>query len=256
MTRLQLTAAALRVELGGVPVLNGVSLDFQPGWTAIVGRNGAGKSTLLRALGGLLPLSGGAVQLGDRLLHEWAPRERGQRIAWLAQQGESQGELTVRELVALGRLPHLGLLGAAGAADEAIVDAALRATECEAWPQRRLHELSGGERQRVLLARVLAVQAPVLLLDEPTTHLDPPHQVAMVRLLGALAREHTVVSVLHDLPLALRADRLVVLHEGRVRAQGAHDDPAVHAALVAVFEGAIRIERMGTRYCALPDLGD
>ena len=256
MTSVQLTAAALWVELGGAPVLNGVSLVLQPGWTAIVGRNGAGKSTLLRALGGLLPFVGGAVQLEGRALHEWTPRERGQRIAWLAQQGESQGELTVREVVALGRLPHLGLLGASGAADEAIVDAALRATECDAWPQRRLHELSGGERQRVLLARVLAVQAPVLLLDEPTTHLDPPHQVAMVRLLGTLAREHTVVSVLHDLPLALRADRLVVLHEGRVHAQGAHDDPAVHAALVAVFEGAIRIERMGSRFCALPDLGD
>ena len=256
MTTVQLTAAALRVELGGVPVLNGVSLDLRPGWTAIVGRNGAGKSTLLRALGGLLPIVGGAVQLAGRPLHDWTPRERGQRIAWLAQQGESQGELTVREVVALGRLPHLGLLGAASAADEAIIDAALRATECDAWPQRRLQELSGGERQRVLLARVLAVRAPVLLLDEPTTHLDPPHQVALVKLLGTLAREHTVVSVLHDLPLALRADRLVVLHEGRVQAQGAHDDPMVHAALVAVFEGAIRIERMGTRFYALPDLGD
>ena len=108
----------------------------------------------------------------------------------------------------------------------------------------------------MLLSRVLAVQSPVLLLDEPTTHLDPPHQVALVKLLGSLARERTVVSVLHDLPLALRADRLVVLHEGRVRAQGAHDDPAVHAALVAVFEGAVRIERLGARFCALPDLGD
>jgi len=256
MTGVQLTAAALRVELGGKPVLNGVSLVLQPGWTAIVGRNGAGKSTLLRALGGLLPFVGGTVQLRGRPLHDWTPRERGLRIAWLAQQGESQGELTVREVVALGRLPHLGLLGSATAADEAIVDAALRATECDAWPLRRLHELSGGERQRVLLARVLAVQAPVLLLDEPTTHLDPPHQVAVVKLLSTLARERTVVSVLHDLPLALRADRLVVLHEGRVKAQGAHDDPAVHAALVAVFEGAVRIERLGTRFCALPDLGD
>jgi iron complex transport system ATP-binding protein len=96
----------------------------------------------------------------------------------------------------------------------------------------------------------------VLLLDEPTTHLDPPHQIALVRWLTRLAHTHTVVSVLHDLPLALRADRLVVLHEGRVHTQGTHDDPAVHAALVAVFEGAIRIERMGLRFCALPDLGD
>jgi iron complex transport system ATP-binding protein len=108
----------------------------------------------------------------------------------------------------------------------------------------------------VLLARVLAVQAPVLLLDEPTTHLDPPHQVALVRLLHTLARDRTVVSVLHDLPLALRADRLVVLHEGRVHAQGASADPVVHAALVDVFEGAIRIEPFGDHHVALPDLGD
>jgi iron complex transport system ATP-binding protein len=251
-----LRADNVHIELGGRPVLNGVSLDFQRGWTAIVGRNGAGKSTLLRALGGLLPLARGAVHLAGKPLAEWSPRERGQQIAWLAQQGESQGDLTVREVVALGRLPHLGLFAAPAAADEALIDAALAATECDAWPQRRLHELSGGERQRVLLARVLAVQAPVLLLDEPTTHLDPPHQTALVRLLARLAHTHTVVSVLHDLPLALRADRLVVLHEGRVHTQGPHDDPAVHAALIDVFEAAIRIERMGARFCAVPDLGD
>ena len=256
MNTVSLNADKLRVELGGRPVLNGVSLDFQRGWTAIDGRNGAGKSTLLRALGGLLPLAGGSVQLADRPLADWTARERGQRVAWLAQQADSQGDLTVREVVALGRLPHLGLFAAPAAADDALIDAALAATECDAWPQRRLHELSGGERQRVLLARVLAVQAPVLLLDEPTTHLDPPHQTALVRLLTRLAHTHTVVSVLHDLPLALRADRLVVLHEGRVFAQGVHDDPAVHAALVAVFERAIRIERLGARFCALPDLGD
>jgi iron complex transport system ATP-binding protein len=251
-----LEAADLRVVLGGVTVLDGVSLALRPGWTAIVGRNGAGKSTLLRALGGLLPLAGGLVRLSGRDIAGWTARERGQRIAWLAQQGESQGDLTVAELVALGRLPHLGLFGAATAADEAIVDTALAATECNGFRARRLHELSGGERQRVLLARLLAVRAPVLLLDEPTTHLDPPHQVAVVKLLTALAREHTVVSVLHDLPLALRADRLVVLHQGRVQAQGTHDDPAVHAALVAVFEGAIRIQRMGMRFYSLPDLGN
>ena len=93
-------------------------------------------------------------------------------------------------------------------------------TECSAWAQRRLQQLSGGERQRGLLARALAVNAPVLLLDEPTTHLDPPHQVAVVRLLQRLAATRTVVSVLHDLPLALQADRVVVMREGRVLADG------------------------------------
>ena len=250
----RLSAQGLTVQLGGRTVLDAVSLDLDPGWTAIVGRNGAGKSTLLRALAGLLPHSGGSVHLAGRPLASASARERGRQIAWLAQQGEAQGDLTVREVVALGRLPHLGLLGAATADDDAIVEAALAATECTEWAQRRLHELSGGERQRALIARVLAVQAPVLLLDEPTAHLDPPHQVALVKLFATLAREHTVVSVMHDLSLALRADRLVLLHDGRVRARGAGNDPHVHAAIEAVFEGSVRIERVGAHHHALPNL--
>jgi iron complex transport system ATP-binding protein len=115
--------------------------------------------------------------------------------------------------------------------------------------------LSGGERQRCLLARALAVRAPVLLLDEPTTHLDPPHQVAVVRLLQRLAREDTVVSVLHDLTLALQADRVLLMRSGQVVAQGAHDDAALHAALCQAFGQAIRIERVGGRFIAAPNLG-
>jgi iron complex transport system ATP-binding protein len=109
--------------------------------------------------------------------------------------------------------------------------------------------------QRVLLARALAVEAPLLLLDEPTTHLDPPHQVALARLFRRRAAAGTtLVSVLHDLSLALVADRLVLLERGRVRAEGPTDDPALHAALVEAFEGAIRIERVGGRWVAFPHL--
>ena len=244
----------LSVALGGTTVLHGVTLALQPGWTAIVGPNGAGKSTLLRALAGLLPRQGGQVLLQGRPLDAWSDRERALQVAWLAQQGQGHGDLTVRELVRLGRLPHLGLFGAPGAEDERAVDAAMQATECSAWAQRRLAQLSGGERQRCLLARALAVQAPVLLLDEPTTHLDPPHQVAVVRLLHGLARQGTVVSVLHDLPLALQADRVVVMCAGRVAAEGAHDDPALHRALCEVFDQAIDIQRIGARFVALPRL--
>ena len=249
-----LTAQGLQVVLGGRRVLDGVDLDLPPGWTAIVGPNGAGKSTLLRAFAGLLAPSAGRVLLAGRPLADWSPRERALRIAWLAQQAEAGAEMTVRDAVRLGRLPHLGLFTQPGPADEAAVDAAMAATECSGWQHRRLGALSGGERQRALLARALAVQAPILLLDEPTTHLDPPHQVALVRLLQALARTQTVASVLHDLPLALQADRLAVMANGRIEAEGAHDDPRVHAALVRVFGGAVRIERFGARYIALPDL--
>lgn len=249
-----LFADALSVSLGDRPVLHELTLAFEPGWTAIVGPNGAGKSTLLRALAGLLPARSGRVCLDGKALMQYSARERGRRIAWLAQQGQAGGDLSVREVVQLGRLPHVGLFGDFGAADVAAIDQALAATECTAWQERRLAQLSGGERQRCLLARALAVQAPVLLLDEPTTHLDPPHQVAVVRLLQGLARHSTVVSVLHDLPLALQADRVVVLQAGRVVAHGRHDDATLHGELCAVFEQAIRIQALGDRFIALPRL--
>jgi iron complex transport system ATP-binding protein len=249
-----IAAHALQVRLGDRTVLAGATLNFERGWTAVVGPNGAGKSTLLRALAGLLPAAAGHVCLEGRPLADWPLRERGRRIAWLAQHGEAGGDLSARDVVMLGRLPHTGLFAAPMAADESAVDSAMDLTECSAWRQRRLTALSGGERQRVLLARALAVQAPVLLLDEPTTHLDPPHQAALVRLLRRLGREQVVVSVLHDLPLALHADRVVVLQDGRVRADDASANPALHAALEQVFENAVQVRRVEGRYVVLPRL--
>ncbi len=252
-----LRAHSVSVRLGSTQALDGVSLVVEPGWTAIVGANGAGKSTLLRALAGLQAVDAGEVRLGDQPIGHWTARARAQQISWLAQQGEATGDLTVRDVVQLGRLPALGLFGAPGADDAARVDRAMADTGCEAWQQRRLNELSGGERQRVLLARALAVEAPLLLLDEPTTHLDPPHQVALVRLLQRQACAGiTVVSVLHDLSLALRADRLIVMDAGRIRAAGVPGDAALQRELVDVFSGAIRIERFGARWVAIPHLDD
>ena len=250
-----LRATGIRVSLGGTCVLDGVSLETQPGWTAIVGPNGAGKSTLLRVLAGLRTPDAGEVQLDGRPIAAWAPRERARRIAWLTQQASTTGDLTAREIVLLGRLPHLGVVASPGPGDEAAVDRAMEEAECAAWRDRRPQQLSGGEQQRVLLARALAVEAPLLLLDEPTTHLDPPHQAALARLFRRRAAAGTtVVSVLHDLSLALVADRLVLLERGRVRAEGATDDLTLHAALIDVFEGAIRIERLGGRWIAFPHL--
>ena len=120
-------------------------------------------------------------------------------------------------------------------------NAALAATESTAWQHRRLIELSGGERQRVLLARALATESPVLLLDEPTTHLDPPHQVALARLFRRLASTHTVITVLHDLPLAVQADRMLVMRDGAVAGHGESNDSALHAALIDAFDHAIAV---------------
>ena len=254
-SRNALSVRSVSVALGRTQALSDVSLSLQSGWTAIVGPNGAGKSTLLRTLAGLQRPDTGNVQLNGRPLQDWPARERARRIAWLAQQGEATGELTVREIVCLGRLPHLGLFSAPDAEDERIVQQAMVDAECDAWQERRLHELSGGERQRVLLARALAVQAPLLLLDEPTTHLDPPHQVALVRLVQQQVRAGTtVVSVLHDLSLALLADRLVLMKAGRVVAEGAAGEPVLQSALIDLFSGAIRIERIGAWWTAVPNL--
>jgi iron complex transport system ATP-binding protein len=251
----RLCARGVSVRLGRTQALADVDLSLQPGWTAIVGPNGAGKSTLLRVLAGLQRPGAGQVLLDDRPLAGWPVRERARRIAWLAQQGEATGELTVREVVHLGRLPHLGLFGAPGIEDERIVQQAMTDAECADWQARRLPELSGGERQRVLLARALAVRAPLLLLDEPTTHLDPPHQVALVRLVQRQAAAGTlVVSVLHDLSLALLADRLVLMRAGRLVSEGRPGDALLQRTLIDLFDGAIRIEQLAGRWIAVPAL--
>jgi iron complex transport system ATP-binding protein len=235
-------ANQLNVRLGDSAVLRDVDAQFGVGWTAVVGPNGAGKSTLLRALAGLLPAATGSIEIDSVPLITLSAPQRAQKIAWLSQLSPADADLTVRETVALGRLPHVGLFGAMRAEDEAAVELAMRQMACSAWQDRRLPQLSGGERQRVLLARALATQAPVLLLDEPTTHLDPPHQVGLIGLLRELAEHCVVVSVLHDLSLALHADRLLLLDAGRVQAHASSRSPELHQALSAVFGGSIRVD--------------
>jgi iron complex transport system ATP-binding protein len=208
-----LAARELSVRYGARAVLERVSFEICAGaWTCVVGPNGCGKSTLLRALAGLVDPQHGSVWLHGRPLMSWPRRERARRVAWLAQVA-SPSDLTASECVALGRFAHTGWLGSRQAADEAAIHRALSATGSLAWSDRRLSTLSGGERQRVNLARVLAVEASVLLLDEPTTHLDPPHQEEVGRLLREQAhgRRVTIVSAIHDLSLALMADRLMVM---------------------------------------------
>jgi ABC-type cobalamin/Fe3+-siderophores transport system ATPase subunit len=237
-------------------VLADVNLSLAGGrWTSIVGPNGAGKSSLLRALAGVAPYSG-HVLLQGHPLEPMPSRQRSQALAWLAQSGGTEAnadDLTVYDIALLGRLPHQAWLAAPTPADHLAVEQALRQTQAWDWRDRALGVLSGGERQRVLLARLLAVQADVMLMDEPLANLDPPHQadwIALVRQLVSTGK--TVVSVLHEITLALMADDLVVLHEGRIQHAGSTHDCTTHRALETVFAQRIAIHAMGSRWVALP----
>jgi len=255
-----LRAEGLTLRLGGRIVVDSVSLRLHAGeWVAIVGPNGAGKSSLLAMLAGLREPERGAIHVEGCALQGLHARDRAQRLAWLSQTVDVEGDISVEDVVRLGRLPRQGLFGASDADDEQAVRAALIETETLGLAGRRLRDLSGGERQRVLLARALAVGAPVLLLDEPTAHLDPPHQRALWRGLLQRARQGTAVAaVMHDLTLALAADRVLVMSAGRLCADAAPHEPALHAALVEVFDGAISVAAVqqpgGPRWVALPAL--
>ena len=252
-----LTADAVYASMGSGPaktaVLHGLSLEILAGqWTSIVGPNGAGKSTLLKALAGVLPYTG-TISLWGTPLSQVPLRERAQQLAWLGQNETSADDLTVWDVAMLGRLPHQAWLAPPSAADEAAVEQALRATQAWDWRCRSLGQLSGGERQRVLLARALAVQAQVLLMDEPLANLDPPHQADWLAVVQALvAQGNTVVSVLHEIGLAVHAARVVVMANGRLLHHGASADPATHQALVDVFERRIAIHAIEGQWVALP----
>ena len=248
-----LAARAIKARLGNTEVLHGIDLCL-PGarWTSIVGPNGAGKSTLLKVLAGLLPHAGD-VRLMGQSLTALSRRVRAQRMSWLGQGETSADDMRVYDVAMLGRLPHQAWLAAPSAADHAAVAQSLRATQAWEWRDRALGQLSGGERQRVLLARVLAVQAQVLLMDEPLANLDPPHQADWLLMVRELVGQgKTVVSVLHEVSLALQADQMVILAQGRVTHQGACGDPATHRALEDVFDQRISIQPLADQWVALP----
>lgn len=237
-------------------VLDGIDLALPAGrWTSIVGPNGAGKSTLLRALAGLQAFQGDIRLLG-RPLTDWPPKDRARALGWLGQGGTAEGgadDLRVYDVVMLGRLPHQGWLAQPSPGDCAAVECALRETGTWDCRERRLGALSGGERQRVLLARLLATEARVLLMDEPLANLDPPHQADWVALVRAhAARGGTVVSVLHELPLALMADHLVVLHHGRLRYAGSPHAAEAREALADVFSHRLVFHELEGHWVALP----
>jgi iron complex transport system ATP-binding protein len=250
-----LVARSLAAGYGTRAVLRGVDLELEPGrLIALVGPNGAGKSTLLRALVGLIRPTAGAVTLGGIDVTTLSRAALASRIAVVPQTFDTLFPFTVREIVALGRSARLGLFARPSPADAAAVARAIVDQDLAALADRRLDALSGGERQRVVLAMAMAQEAGVLLLDEPTAHLDPAHQRSILRTVGELARSGgvTVLAVLHDLNLAALADRIVVLDGGRIVADGG---PAVALAadvVARVFGPGLQVAQASGRTVILP----
>ena len=235
-----LRAEGLAVALGGRDVLRDLAFTVAEGErVAVVGANGAGKTTLLRAVAGLIP-HGGTLELRGRPVGSWPPKERARAVALVRQQADLAVDFTAAEVVALGRAPWLGWAEKLGDADRRRVEAALRSVDLVGLAGRPVTQLSGGEQQRVALAQALVQDAPLLLLDEPTAHLDVRHQLDLVARLAALAEGgRTVVAAIHDLELAARfADRLWVIAGGTLAADG----PPGRVLTAELLRGAFGVE--------------
>lgn len=219
------------------PVFDALDLDVVGGsMTALLGPNGSGKTTFVKLVAGSLRPESGTVTLLDDDTRSLSPRERARRVAVVPQETHPVFDFTVAECVRMGRTPHLGFFGIERDSDRTIAREALERADVAHLSDRSFRALSGGERQRVLIARALAQQARVLLLDEPTAFLDLKHRLALYDLLTRLNRDDgiTIVVVSHDVNLAARhCDRLVLLREGAVAADG---DPAAVLAAGALRE--------------------
>jgi iron complex transport system ATP-binding protein len=250
-----LVARSLAAGYGARSVLRDVDLTLEAGMLiALVGPNGAGKSTLLRAFAGLIRPTHGSVRLDGVEIGSLSRSALAARIAVVPQTFDTLFPFTVREIVALGRTARLGLFARPNPSDAAAVARAIAEQDLEALVDRRLDALSGGERQRVVLAMALAQEAGVLLLDEPTAHLDPAHQIGTVRRAGELARSRSVIAlaVLHDLNLAALADRVVVMDGGRIVADGTPASALDRATLARVFGAGLTVADVGGRTVILP----
>jgi iron complex transport system ATP-binding protein len=239
-----LRATGLSVRLGGRLVLDGVSLEVGPGqWLGVIGPNGAGKSTLIRALSGLVR-AGGSVTVDGESSLSLGRRQLARLMAIVPQSPVMPPGMSVHDYVLLGRTPHLGPLAREGAADLAAVHRLLVELDLLSMADRALHSLSGGERQRAVIARALAQEAPILLLDEPTTALDIGHQQEVLDLVDSLRqqRELAVLSTMHDLTLAGRyADRLMLLDDGRSVAEGLARDVLTEDNLARFYRANVRL---------------
>ena len=235
----------LNVNYGPRHALRNVTLDVKAGeMLALLGPNGSGKSSLIRALSGVTRASFGSLRISDRDLAGLTATERARLVAVVPQTAALPPAFTAWETVLLGRTPYLNFLGQVSARDEEIARCALAKVDALALAGRRVGELSGGEQQRVLLARALAQSTPVLLLDEPTTHLDLQHQVGLMELVHQLAREENlaVLVALHDLNLAARyADKVALIVEGEIKAWGTAEQVLRPEMISAVYQLPVQV---------------
>lgn len=243
MSRLKIQEAGLRIDRRWL--VRGIDFGVEPGAvTALVGPNGSGKSTILRLLGGLWRATEGAVALDGRPLQKLSRRAAARRISFVPQDTGVDFAFRVRDIVEMGRHPHRGRFDAFTEEDRKSVDRALRRADVAALTDRFVNELSGGERQRVLIARSLATETEILLLDEPTSNLDIDHGLEVMALLRRLADAgKSVVVALHDLNAVARfADRVIILDSGRLQAQGQPSEVLREETIEAVF--GVRLERL------------
>ncbi|MCY4454749.1 MAG: ABC transporter ATP-binding protein [Chloroflexi bacterium] len=239
-----LEASGINVELGGQPILRDVEVTVRRGEVVgLVGPNGAGKSTLLRVVTGMLRPSAGTVAIGGDSLGALARRELAMRVAVVQQLPEAPSTMRVRDLVVLGRHPHLGLLARESRHDFDVADEAMRRAGCDRFADRELGSLSGGERRRAFIARALAQEAPLLLLDEPTSNLDAHAQVEILELVAELAAGGSgVLLIVHDLTLAAAyCDRIVLLDRGEVVAEGPPSGVVTSEHVQRVYGGGVTV---------------
>jgi iron complex transport system ATP-binding protein len=226
-------------KTGHKSISTSLDLDLWPGQlVCLLGPNGAGKSTLMRTLSGLQPALSGAVVLDDKSLSDLKPVDLAQKLSLVLTERIEAGNLTVNELVALGRTPYTGWLGTLTDSDKAKINWAMEATDTVRYAGRRMSELSDGERQKVMLARALAQDTKLILLDEPTAHLDLPNRVEMMRLLHNLSRQTNKAILLstHELDLALQAaDKLWLMKPDGKMITGAPEDLVLNGSFEAAF---------------------
>jgi iron complex transport system ATP-binding protein len=235
----------LSVYYGERQVLRDVALGIHSGEVvALIGPNGAGKSTLIRAVSGVIPVRDGRIRVNGTDVTSLSSMQRARQISVVPQAVSMPPAFTVWETVLLGRTPYLNFLGQTSATDEALARRALEQVDMLPLRESRMDQISGGEQQRVLLARALAQATPILLMDEPTAHLDLRHQIDLLKLIVAQVREKnlTVLIALHDLNLAsMFADRIAIIENGQVCVAGSPGETLTAEILRSVYHLPVHI---------------